>query len=90
MIAIGDNGPGAVRFGPLRPYWLQLGQLSPAGLLLMFVSPVPSSLMIKISELPFRSAENTMRRPSGDHAGEFSEYGLDVRRVSPDPSAFIR
>jgi hypothetical protein len=53
----------------------------------MIVSPVPSSLMITISELPLRVPENTIRRPSGDHEGHISGNGLEVRRVSPVPSA---
>ena len=58
-----------------------------AGLLVTFVTPLPSVFMTKMSRLPERDEEKAIFVPSGDHDGDWSVAALLVRLVCPLPSA---
>src|SRR5256886_4338648 len=68
------------------PFGDQLGEYSDTpGVLVRFTRRVPSGFITQISSV-FDSA---ILLPSGDHAGPSSRALSLVRRVCPEPSAFI-
>ena len=47
----------------------KIGLVSRKGLLVKFLKPVPSGLMVRISELPLTLPEKAIRELSGDQSG---------------------